>query len=78
MGYGENAPPYKEDKGHLVAMTEADAKANAEDAALRDQLPRSPVRPDVCNKMADGMYYNVGYSPAIKSAMPRAVARWCR
>ncbi len=68
MGYGENAPPYKDDRGHLVAMTEADAKANP-------AMPRCASvtveagRPDVCSKLGEGMHYNVVY-PGHQIAMP--------
>ena len=66
--YRDAPPAYKMDHGHMVAMTEADAKANP-------SLPRCTSitseagADDVCNKMAEGMQYNVAY-PGHQIAMP--------
>ncbi len=68
MSYGENAPPYKDNGGHLAKMTEADAKANP-------AMPRcatvvsEPGQADVCNKMSEGMHYNEAF-PGHQIAMP--------
>ena len=68
MSYGDNAPPYKEDHGHLVKMAEADAKADP-------KMPRCASvsseqgQADVCTKMSDGMHYNVAF-PGHQIAMP--------
>ena len=65
-GYQEKASAYRNDNGHLVMVSEAEA----------GNLPRcasvtkgDPGQPDVCNKMADGMSYNTTF-PGHQIAMP--------
>ena len=67
-GYRETPPAYHDDHGHMVEMTEAAAKATP--AAPRcASITSEPGAADVCNKMSDGMAYNVAF-PGHQIAMP--------
>ncbi|NOU06440.1 MAG: cytochrome c1 [Hyphomicrobiaceae bacterium] len=66
-GYAD-VPAYKNENGHLVLIPAAQAKGDK--AALRcATVDRGePGKPDVCNKLGDGMNYNV-YFPGNQIAM---------
>jgi ubiquinol-cytochrome c reductase cytochrome c1 subunit len=60
MGYSEPPAYVRDDKGHLTVATKEQAadKAKVERCA---SIARDEGKPDVCNKLADGMNYNAAY-----------------
>ena len=59
--YKDEPPAYKNDHGHMVAMADADAKANPSMPRCAS-ITSEPGSPDVCNKMAEGMNYNQAFA----------------
>lgn len=67
-GYREKPPAYKMDHGHLVKVSDDEAKANP--SLMRcASITSEKGSPDVCNKLADGMNYNIHF-PGSQIAMP--------
>ena len=60
-GYKDKPPMYKDDKGHLVAMSETTAEGPGI-VRCASITEGEAGKPEVCNKMPDTMYYNTAYS----------------
>jgi cytochrome c1 len=59
-GYAENPPAYQRDaSGRLERVGEAEAGTGAERCVSVSPGPAG--KPDVCNKLQDGMYYNTAF-----------------
>ncbi len=67
-GYNEQPPAYKMDHGHMIRVTEAEAKADPKLMRCAS-ITSEKDSPDVCNKLQDGMQYNA-YFPGNQIAMP--------
>ena len=68
MGYGET-PAYKDDHGHMMPMSAVEAKANPSLPRCATITKGEAGKPDVCNKMSEGMSYNLHF-PGNQIAMP--------
>jgi ubiquinol-cytochrome c reductase cytochrome c1 subunit len=67
QGYAEKPPAYHEDKGHLVELPEAEAKADSVRCA---SVTHSEDGKATCNELLTGLYYNK-YFPGHQIAMPK-------
>ena len=67
-GYRETPPAYSENQGHMVQVADAEATANPKMPRCAS-ITSEAGSADVCNKMSDGMHYNMAF-PGHQIAMP--------
>ena len=63
--YKDKAPAYQVVQGHLVAMDEAAAENKASDPSIvrcASMAETEPGKPEVCNKLTEGMSFNTAFS----------------
>ena len=74
-GYADKAPPFKrEANGSLEQIGETDVASEAGLERCATVVRGENGKPDVCNKVQDGMYYNTAF-PGHQVAMPPPLAK---
>ena len=75
-GYRDQPPPFKRDaKGHLVEVPESEAGDGSTIERCATVSPSDEEgKPDVCNTLQEGMYYNVAF-PGHQIAMPPPMSK---